>query len=112
MIRIINYKLFIVLVTALAVTSSCKKNYVDLLPPTSLTPDQALATEADIQVALRGAYAGFRATDYFGRTVPLLGDLMADNTYQSLTNTNRYTAFNLYNFTSADGSVAGFWSGA
>lgn len=83
-----------------------------MLPPTSLTPDQALGTEADIQVALRGAYAGFRATDYFGRTVPLLGDLMADNTYQSLTNTNRYTAFNLYNFTVADGNVAGFWTAA
>jgi len=112
MIRFTNYKLVAIIAAALVVTSSCKKSYVELLPPTSLTPDQALATEADIQVALRGAYAGFRATDYFGRTVPLLGDLMADNTYQSLTNTNRYTAFNLYNFTVADASVAGFWSAA
>jgi len=112
MIRITKYKFLFALAGLLVMASSCKKSYVDLLPPTSLLPDQALATEADIQVALRGAYAGFRATDFFGRTVPLLGDLMADNTYQSLTNTNRYTAFNLYNFTSADGNVAGFWTAA
>jgi len=112
MTRISNHKFLIAIATLLIISSSCKKSYIELLPPTSLTPDQALATEADVQVALRGAYAGFRATDYFGRTVPLLGDLMADNTYQSLTNTNRYTAFNLYNFTSADGNVAGFWTAA
>ncbi|MDQ3276932.1 MAG: RagB/SusD family nutrient uptake outer membrane protein, partial [Bacteroidota bacterium] len=82
------------------------------LPPTSLTPEQALASESDLQVALRGAYASLRATDYFGRTVPVFGDLLADNAFQSLTNTNRYTAFNQYTFTVASGEISGFWTSA
>lgn len=93
-------------------TSSCKKDFIELLPPTALTPEQALSTESDLQVAVRGAYVGLRNVDYFGRTVPVFGDLMADNSYQSLSNTNRYTAFNLYNFTVADGNVLGFWRAA
>ena len=112
MIRFQKYKLVAAITAVVMFTSSCKKEFIELLPPTALTPEQALSTESDLQVAVRGAYVGLRALDYFGRTVPVLGDLMSDNAYQSLTNTNRYTQFNLYNFTVADGSVLGFWRAA
>jgi len=95
------------LITTLLVTvTSCTKSFLELNPPTSLVPAQALATEADIQVALRGAYAGLRATNLYGRTLMVLGDIMADNTYQSVTNTNRYTLFNNYLYNVTDGDVA------
>ena len=42
---------------------ACKKEFLDKLPPTSLTPELALATEADLQTALMGTYAGLRPTD-------------------------------------------------
>lgn len=107
----LKYKMLL-MVVVLATITSCKKNYLDLNPPTSLTPAQALGSEADLLVALRGAYSGMRAVDYFGRTVPILGDIMSDNTYQSSQNTNRYTLFNNYSFIVTDGNVAGFWSSA
>lgn len=91
---------------------SCNKKFLEKFPPTALTPELALATEADLQTALLGAYAGLRATDYFGRTVPVFGDLMADNAFVSLTNSGRYTAFNTYTQTVADGNILGFWRGA
>lgn len=101
------------LVTTLLVTvSSCTKSYLELNPPTSLVPAQALATEADLQVALRGAYAGLRATNLYGRTLMVLGDMMADNTYQSVSNTNRYTLFNNNTYNVTDGDVAGVWTSA
>jgi hypothetical protein len=90
--------------------ASCQKSFLELAPPTSLTPEYALASEADLQVALRGAYAGLKSTNLYGRTLPVLGDMIADNTYQSVQNTNRYTAFSLYNYTVTDGDVAGIWS--
>lgn len=111
MIRSIKNKLFLLAVIALAFTS-CKKSFLELNPPTSLTPGQALATEADLQVALRGAYAGLRGVDYLGRTVPVLGDIMADNTYQHAVNTNRYTLFNNYSFVVTDGNALGLWTTA
>ena len=100
-----------IVATALLLSlASCEKSFLELNPPTSLTPEYALATEADLQVALRGAYAGLKSTSLYGRSLPVLGDIMADNTYQSVANTNRYTAFSLYNYTVTDGDVAGLWS--
>lgn len=90
--------------------ASCEKSFLELQPPTSLTPEFALATEADLQVALRGAYAGLKSTALYGRSLPVLGDMMADNTYQSALNTNRYTSFNLYNYLVTDGDVSGLWN--
>ena len=90
--------------------ASCEKSFLELKPPTSLTPEFALATEADLQVALRGAYAGLKSTALYGRSLMVLGDMMADNTYQSALNTNRYTNFNLFNYLVTDGDVAGLWN--
>jgi hypothetical protein len=101
------------LATVLLVSlASCKKSFLELDPPTSLTPEVALATEADLQVALRGAYAGLKSTALYGRSLPVLGDMMGDNTYQSTLNTNRYTLFNNNTYTVTDGDVAGLWSAA
>lgn len=113
MIKIFKYKLMIVVFSAtLIFTSSCKKDFIERLPFTSLTPEQALGTESDLQVALRGAYAGLRATDLFSRSVPVFGDLLADNAYVSFTNSGRYIQFNNYTFTVADGNITGFWRAA
>lgn len=110
--RLHKYRILTAIVTVMLSAASCKKSFIELLPPTALTPEQALSTESDLQVAVRGAYAGLRAVDYFGRTVPVLGDLMSDNAYQSLTNTNRYTNFNSYTFTVADANILAFWRAA
>lgn len=102
-----NLMLATVLLVSLA---SCKKSFLELNPPTSLTPEAALATEADLQVALRGAYAGLKSTALYGRSLMVIGDMMGDNTYQSTLNTNRYTLFNNYTYTVTDGDVAGLWN--
>ena len=110
--NIIKYKLLTVIVIFIMLLPACKKEFLEKLPPTSLTPELALATEADLQTALMGAYAGLRTTDLFGRTVPVFGDLMADNGYVSLQNSNRYTLFNTYTYNITDGNVVGNWRGA
>ncbi|MDP1764821.1 MAG: RagB/SusD family nutrient uptake outer membrane protein [Sediminibacterium sp.] len=113
MIKIVKYKMLLVIVL-LAIFSSCKKSFIELSSPTSLTPEQALGTEADLAVALRGAYAGLREVDFYGRSLPVIGDIMADNAYQSALNTNRYTFFNDYSDTKGavanDGNVLGNWT--
>jgi hypothetical protein len=111
MIKISKY-IFPFLLLSASTLPSCKKSFLELNPPTSLTPGQALATEADLLVALRGAYAGFRNVDLYGRTAPVVGDNLADNTYQHGINTNRYTLFNNYSYNTTDGNVLGLWRAA
>ncbi len=107
-----KYTFLIILMVAITALSSCKKDYLEKAPPTSLTPSTALASESDLATALLGAYSGLRNIEHEGRTVPVFGDLMADNAYQSQLNSNRYTNFNNYLFTVNDGNIAGFWNAA
>lgn len=102
----------LLVVMVLTTFSSCKKSFLELNPPANLTPAQALSTEADLLVALRGAYAGLRATAMYGRSLMVIGDMMADNTYQSVANTNRYTLFNNYTYNVTDGDVTALWQQA
>lgn len=111
MIKFSKYKIILVL-TFIGLFGSCKKDFLELNPPTSLTPGQALASEADLLVALRGAYAGLRGVDFYGRTIPVLGDILADNSYQHSLNTNRYTLYNNYTFNTTDGNALGIWNSA
>jgi starch-binding outer membrane protein, SusD/RagB family len=105
----ITYKLLLGLV-ALAAFSSCKKSFIELNPPTSVSPQEAFITEGDMLIALRGAYASLRGADFYGRTLPVIGDVLADNEYQTATNTNRYTTFNAYSYVATDGNVSGMWN--
>jgi len=105
------YKIFL-LAIGLGTITSCKEDFLDENHPTALSPEQALADESGLQVALRGAYASFRGVDFYGRSVPVWGDIMADNSYLSVQNTNRYTLFNNNTFNVTDGNVAGLWSAA
>jgi starch-binding outer membrane protein, SusD/RagB family len=109
-----NFKIkltgLIIIAFACLTLTSCKKEFLDLKPYTALPNDDALKTEADVQVALRGAYASLRGVDVFGRTVPVLGDIMADNVYQSAQNSNRYTNYNQYVQIVTDGNALGMWT--
>src|SRR5688572_863468 len=90
--------------------ASCKKSFLEVTPPTSLPSEQALKTEADLLVATRGMYAGMRASTLYGRDVPLFGDLMADVTYVSPQNSNRFIA--QYNYSPTNTTGTGIWTSA
>jgi hypothetical protein len=93
-----------------ALLHSCKPDFLELNSPTAVPAANALSTEADLQTALRGAYAGMRSANHFGRSIPVFGDLFADNAYISSQNSGRYTYGNTYTWTVANGDMANVWS--
>jgi len=112
MIRVSKYGTLGLTLLSLSMFTSCKKSFIEVTPPTSVTPAQALSNESGMATALLGAYSGLRNVDYYGRTVPVLGDLLSDNAYVSTKNSGRYTQFNNYTFTVADANILGFWTSA
>ena len=90
--------------------SSCGKDFLEVKPPTSLLAPDALKTEADLQVAARGMYSGMRVSTLYGRDAILFGDLMADVTYVSPQNSNRFINQNRYTPGLQEGT--GIWSAA
>ncbi len=81
------------IITSLAasfIITGCSKSFTTKTPNDSILTSEALATPSDLVTALNGAYAEMRITSYYGRDFPVIGDLMADNTYVEIKNSNRY----------------------
>lgn len=91
---------------------SCKEDFLDIKPGDSVPFDSAIKTESEMQGAVNGMYAALRSANLYGRTIPLLGDLMGDNVYVSASNSNRYIANNTYTVNSLNGDVLGTWNSA
>ena len=104
----INLLAILILVLA---STSCKKSYLDRNPYNAVPLSTAITSESDLSVALSGVYSGLRNTDLFARTLPVKGDLMADNTFVTTSNSNRYITVNNFTTTAADAYAAAIWSG-
>ncbi len=94
------------------VMSSCKKDFFDLTPYDALPVDGAIKSDADLNVMLNGMYASLRSVNLYGRTLPVKGDLAADNIYLKSNNSGRYLEFRDYNQTVANGDALGVWNSA
>ena len=92
--------------------SSCKKDYLDLEPYNGLPTSESILNEDDMEIALNGAYASLRSIALYGRTLPLFGDLAADNVYISTTNSNRYLEYMYYTYTVSNGNARDMWQSA
>lgn len=92
--------------------TSCKKDFLDLLPYNQIALDRAITNESDMKTAMNGAYAGLRDADLFGRTLLLDGDLLADNVAIAINNSNRYLAEYNYSYTVTFGNGLDTWSDA
>ena len=103
-----NYILF----AAAAVFTSCSKEFLDKKPNTAVDLASAISTEGDLSVALNGAYSSLRAVDLYGRTLPIKGDLMADNAFVTTANSGRYLSMNIYSFNNGDQYALGVWQNA
>lgn len=75
--------MFLSLVLVVASITSCSEDFIDLLPPSSVTVELLYQTESDFQQALVGVYTGLRG-QYNGFWE--IGDLRADDVWQEATN--------------------------
>lgn len=92
--------------------ASCKKDFLDLSPYDQVPQDEAITDEAGMQAALNGLYSQLRSVNLYGRSLPLYGDLMADNAFISTQNSNRYIAEFNYTFISTNPNSSATWASA
>ena len=105
----------IIVLTALCafvLSTACKKEFLERTPSNQLPAESSITTEGGMRDAINGLYASLRTANLYGRSVPLLGDLLADNTVLHATNSNRYTAENQYTFIATSGTALGIWTDA
>lgn len=101
-----------ILLATWAITTlfGCTKTFLDAKPYGSVVLAEAIKNEDDMNTAMNGVYSSLRATDFYGRTFVVKGDLMSDNSFLSFQNSGRYLSFNNYNFNKTDGYASAVWS--
>ncbi|HTS45818.1 MAG TPA: RagB/SusD family nutrient uptake outer membrane protein [Puia sp.] len=107
-IKIISVSLF-----AASLLAGCSKKFLDLQPPSQIPTNEAILDENSMQTAVNGMYQSLRAVDLFGRTIPIDGDLLADNIYiDALQNSNRYLTELTYTYTATYSNIQNMWAEA
>jgi len=100
------------LIIAICFLDACKKDFLVQNPPTAIPVANAIVNTNDMADAVNGMYSAMTPASLFGRDIPVLGDLLADNTYISIVNSGRYLAENNYSYVSTNGEAADIYSGA
>lgn len=89
---------------------ACGEDFLEQEPQASVPIATAITDEGELQTAVYGMYASLRTPDAYGRTIPVLGDLMADNTFVAPSNSGRYLSQNLYRTIASTGEPLQIWT--
>jgi hypothetical protein len=100
---------FLLVVMAGLALGSCSKSFVNKSPAGNLSTSEALSTPQLLQSDLVGLYSELRNVDQYGRDFPVVGDLMADNTFLEARNTGRYVYQFAYTVPTIDGVTLSMW---
>jgi hypothetical protein len=102
----------ILAVGSIVILFGCTKTFLDQKSYTSTVLSDAIKNEDDLNTAINGLYSSLRATDLYGRSLAVKGDLMADHCFLSAANSGRYLSFNNYNIAKNDGYASALWANA
>lgn len=105
----IFHPVIVLFLSAGLLLTGCSKSFLTKNPGDALSPDQALADSSAMQTALYGAYAQLRGVDAYGRSLPVLGDLQADNSFVEQANAGRYLPDYSYGVSVNDAVALGMW---
>jgi starch-binding outer membrane protein, SusD/RagB family len=100
---------FLLVAMAALALGSCSKSFVNQGSATNLSTSEALSTPQLLQSDLIGLYSELRNVDQYGRDFPVIGDLMADNTFLEARNSGRYTYQFAYTVPSIDVTTLSMW---
>ncbi|MFD3001150.1 RagB/SusD family nutrient uptake outer membrane protein [Pontibacter toksunensis] len=90
--------------------SSCEDDFLEKEPYASVPIGSAITTTEEMQAAMNGVYASLRTFETFGRNIPVLGDLLADNTFIAPTNSGRYLNQNNFTLTASSAEPTEMWN--
>jgi hypothetical protein len=96
----------------LVAATSCSKSFNDEQPKDATNTSGAVTNEASMYTALLGVYSSLRATDFYGRTFAIKGDLMSDDCFLSSSNSGRYLGFNTYDMDKTNSYPSNIWLNA
>lgn len=106
-------KLHLYIITGAFLTgsmSSCSENFLEIDPEQSVSTNKVVTDVNTLQTALNGVYSKLQDDGYYGRSVYIIPELMADNLYLSLRNTGRYLDYHNFIVREQDSYAEDLWN--
>ena len=105
-------KFYILALAGVAALAGCSKSFTEQTPNDALSIDQALGTPSGLQNAVNGLYSQLRSVSLYGRDLPVIGDVLADNAFVEIRNSGRYLTQYNYTYVASDAVFGEIWSAA
>lgn len=102
-------KLFIT-ICVLSATASCSSDFLDIDPEQNVAAEKAITDINTLRTALNGVYSKLQSSDYYGRSMYVIPELMADNLFLSTRNTGRYLDYDSFIVSEEDTFADGSWN--
>ena len=100
---------YIILVFSLILTTTCKKDFLELSPSGALPAEGAIESLSDMETILLGVYSQLQNSDYYGRYFVLVPDVMGDDVKQN-SSANRAKEWAEYSGTALDFISEEIWT--
>ncbi|MGO4822573.1 MULTISPECIES: RagB/SusD family nutrient uptake outer membrane protein [unclassified Flavobacterium] len=99
----------IAILAIVMLTVSCSESFLDINPEQSVAAESAIVDIVTLQTAVNGTYSKLQSNDYYGRTMYIIPELMADNLYLSSRNTGPYLEYETFVVSERNGEAEGLW---
>lgn len=106
MYKVIVMKKLITIAFTLLMMMSCKKDFIDLIPISSVSVDIMYKTDKDFSDALTAVYNSFQ-TQYMNHYI--IADIRADDAWQEISKSNSQSYSDLFTTSSSDGLMNSTW---
>lgn len=111
-------KVLLILLAGVTSLTSCKDDFSEETPPITLPLDQAITNEKVLNSAVNGLYGLYQTNsdgslNSYGALIPTLQELLADNAFVAIVNSNRFSTTrdpNLTFYTQNSGDIATLWN--
>jgi hypothetical protein len=104
------YNILIASLLSLLLVTACDDNVDDVAELTgSLEISETVVDDETLELLLNGMYEEMNDEGSFGKYIFVIGDLVSDNAFVSLDNTNRFTTTDDYSWSATSGDYISVW---
>ena len=105
-----KYRLFITFFVLSIFFVACSKSFLEIEPQQEVSISRAFEDVDALQNALTGVYSTLQSSDYYGRSMIVIPELMADNIYLSTKSSTTYTDFDRFIVTKFENYTLDIWT--
>ncbi|WP_461634086.1 RagB/SusD family nutrient uptake outer membrane protein [Labilibaculum euxinus] len=103
-------RILLVVTFILSVILGCNENFLKINPEQNVAAENAITDVNTLKTALNGVYSLLQSSDYYGRSMYVIPELMADNLFLSSQNMAKYLDYDNFIVSDEDYYAQATWN--